>query len=115
MKDISAGYKVNNYIGSRKVKNLFKGKPFELKIKDININGQKRGCSGFITNTETGKICYINTESFFNGGNGSGLYGNKKKAIMMRTAENTNDFHGGVNHFLPIENVIHMAEELTSS
>lgn len=113
MKDISAGYKVNNYIGSRKVRNLFKGKPFEVKLKDININGQKRGCSGFITNTETGKVCYIDTELFFNGGSGSGLYGDKKRAIMMRTAENIKDYRGGVNHFLPPENIVKMAEELT--
>lgn len=113
MKDISAGYKVNNYIGSRKVRNIFKGKPFEVKIKDININGQKRGCSGFITNTETGKVCYIDTELFFNGGSGSGLYGDKKRAIMMRTAENIKDYRGGVNHFLPPENIVKMAEELT--
>ena len=51
MRDVSAGLKFNNYIGSRKVRNLFKGMPFEFKIKDINVNGQKRGCSGFIKKT----------------------------------------------------------------
>ena len=114
MRDVSAGLKFNNYIGSRKVRNFFKGMPFEFKIKDININGQKRGCSGFITNAETGKVCYIDTEPFFNGGSGSGLFGSRDKAIMMRTAENIKDYRGGVNHFLPPENIVQIAQELTN-
>lgn len=114
MRDVSEGLKFNNYIGSRKVRNLFKGMPFEFKIKDININGQKRGCRGFITNTKTGKVCYIDTEPFFNGGSGSGLFGSRDKAIMMRTAENIKDYRGGVNHFLPPENIVQIAQELTN-
>lgn len=113
MKDISAGLKYNNYIGSRKIRSLFKGMPYELKVKDIDVNGQKRGCSGFIRNTETGKICYITTETFFDRGSGSGLYGNKNNAIMMRTAASMKDYTGGTNQWLSISEIVTTAERLT--
>ena len=113
MKDLSAGYQYNNFIGSRKLKNLFKGLPFDVEVKNININGQKRGCSGFITNNLTGKICYITTEPFFDRKSGSGLFGNSNFAIMMRTAESTKDYEGGVNHWLHPSDIIAKANELT--
>lgn len=113
MKDISAGLKCCNYIGSRKVKNLFKGLPFEVKIKDIKVNGQIRGCSGFITNTENEKVCYIDTEPFFDGGKGSGLYNNNNMAIMMRTAKHDKDYSGGINNWLPASDIVDVARRLT--
>lgn len=113
MKDISAGLKYNNYIGSRKIRSLFKGMPYELKVKDIDVNGQKRGCSGFIQNTQTGKVCYITTETFFDRRCGSGLYGSNNKAVMMRTAASTKDFTGGANQWLPISEIVTTAERLT--
>lgn len=103
----------SNFIGSIKVKNLFKGMNFKCEIKNISINGQKRGCSGFITNLDTGKVCYITTEPFFDGKNGSGLYGNRNMAIMMRTAKDTRDFHGGFNNWLPFSDIIAVAQRLT--
>lgn len=113
MKDISAGLPYNNYIGSIKAKNLFKGLPFNVKLKNILHDGQKRGCSGFITNTETGKVCYLSTELFFNGGSGGGLWNNRNKAIVIRTAKDTKDFKGGINVFIPVEKIVETAIELT--
>lgn len=113
MKDISAGLSYNNYISSPKIKALFKRLPFDIYVKNININGQKRGCSGFIKNTETGKICYITTEPFFNGKGGSGLYDNPNMAIMMRMAKDLKDYTGGLNCWLPTANIVSMAYELT--
>lgn len=114
MKDISAGLTHNNYIGSRKIRGLFRGLPYRLEIKDINVNGQKRGCSGFITNTETGSVCYITTEPFFDGKGGSGLYNDKQKSILMRSAKNTKDYVGGANRWLAISDVVDMADKLTN-
>lgn len=113
MKDISAGFPYNNYIGSIKVKNLFKGLPFNVNLKNIIHNGQKRGCSGFITNTETGKVCYLSTELFFNGGSGGGLWNDKSKAVVMRTAKDAKDFKGGINVFIPVEKIVETAIKLT--
>ena len=113
MKDISAGLSYNNYIGNIKVKNLFKGLPFNVNLKNILHDGQKRGCSGFITNTETGKVCYLSTELFFNGGSGGGLWNNRNKAVVMRTAKDTNDFKGGINVFIPVEKIVETAIKLT--
>lgn len=110
---LSAGYTHNNFIGSRKVKGLFKDKPYEVSVKNIDINGQKRGCSGFITNTSTGKVCYITTEPFFDGGKGSGLWRDENKGVMMRTAKNTKDYTGGTNQFLNPKQIVKFAERLT--
>lgn len=114
MKDLSAGLSNNNYVGATKVKHLFTAQPFECKIKNIEVNGQKRGCSGFITNLVTGKVCYIDTEPFFDYGKGSGLYNNPSKAVMMRTAKDTKDYHGGMNVWLPLGEIVTAALRLTS-
>ena len=34
-------------------------------LKNININGSKRGCSGFIRNNANGSVIYVNTEEVF--------------------------------------------------
>lgn len=111
----NAGLKYNNYVGASHVKNMLKSLP-ELEtvnLKNININGQIRGCSGFIHNTETDKYCYIITEDFFDGLRGSGLFGNPRNAIMMRAAKSPKDFTGGINHWLPVEDIPETALKLT--
>ncbi len=113
MKDLSAGLTYYNYIGSIKVRNLFKGLPFEVKLKNIIVNGQKRGCNGHITNTETGKVCYLSTEIFFDGRAGSGLWNDQNKAVLMRTVKSIKDSTGGINHLIPTEKIIETAIELT--
>jgi hypothetical protein len=69
---------------STKLKNQFSAETTVL-LKNININGNKRGCSGFIT--KGGNIVYVNTE----------LCGSL--GYLYRTAKHTKDYTGGVNLF----------------
>lgn len=114
MKNLSAGLSYYNYVGAVKVRNLFRGLPFKCELKNIDINGQKHGCSGFIINLETNKICYITTEPFWDGRKGSGLWGDTRKAVMMRTAASTKDYTGGSNQWLPLEDIVSTAQRLTA-
>lgn len=103
-------------ISAQRIKKVFKSLPYLVEVRNININGQKRGCSGFITNKRTNKVCYITTEPFFDGGYGSGLFGSEDKAIMMRTVKSTKDYTGGTNQWIPVSEIaiILTAAALTS-
>lgn len=87
--------KLTNAISMTKVKNaIHKINPsLTFKLSNIRINGQLRGCSGFITNPNTNKIAYINTES---------VLSNHK--ILYRTAEHNKDFTGGSNQYTDVDN-----------
>lgn len=98
-----------NYISSQKVKAMFRGLPYTVKTHNIDINGQKRGCSGFIVNNITNKICYITTEPYFDGG----LFGDKNRTIMMRTAKSLSDYSGGINQWLSVDKIVETAKRLT--
>lgn len=77
------------------LKNRFKKVgDYEYHLKNININGVKRGCSGFIRNPETGKTVYIDTE--FVCGN---CYKPLENKVMFRTAKNLKDYSGGINQW----------------
>lgn len=67
---------------STKLRNQFPQK-HDVALRNISINGDKRGCSGFISHN--GNIVYVNTEP-------CGRLG-----MMYRTAESTKDYVGGVN------------------
>ena len=69
---------------STKLKNQFSAAHI-VALKNINVNGDKRGCSGFIS--LNGAHVYVNTEKL-----GSLGY-------MYRTAEHTKDYNGGVNRW----------------
>lgn len=104
MAKTNEGLSYYNYISTRHLRNILKGFPCEFNIKNIKQNEQIRGCSGFLKNTETGKVCYITTEPFFNGRRGSGLWGDKNKAIMcMAYDEETRK--SGNNRFTSIEGI----------
>jgi hypothetical protein len=78
-----------------KLKNAFKkanekyGYDLKFDIKNIIINGAKRGCSGFVTNKENGSCVYVNTERTccLNLG------------VMYRYADNNKDFTGYSNRW----------------
>lgn len=76
-----------------KLKNALqlKNKYLECHLKNISINGDKRGCTGFIHNPKTGKIVYVNTEK--------SCYGPLEKYVLWRYAENLKDFTGKQNQF----------------
>lgn len=55
-----------------------------VSLKNILINGDKRGCSGFITKGD--RVVYVNTEAVCMG-------------YLYRTAKHTKDYTGGRNNF----------------
>lgn len=63
----------------------------EVKVKDININGVVKGCSGFITNPRNGNVIYVNTEG--------SCYEPLADKIMYRKAKDTKDYSGGQNRW----------------
>ena len=65
-----------------------------ISLKNVRINGDPRGCDGFIEHPATGRIVYVNTEQFTRPGLPETLY---------RTAKDTRDFHGGRNQFADAE------------
>ena len=67
-----------------KLKNQFTGATV-CALKNIAVNGDKRGCSGFIS--RDGVIVYVNTEP-------CGSLG-----YMYRTAAHMKDYTGGVNRW----------------
>ena len=73
-----------NMILATKLKNRFLS-THTVALKNISVNGDKRGCSGFIARGE--RIVYVNTEPF-----GSLGY-------MYRTAKHMKDYTGGVNQW----------------
>lgn len=73
-----------------KVKNAImkKRNNVSFALRNININGDKRGCSGFIVNDINQTVVYINTEPC-----GGAL------KYMYRYADNTKDFTGYHNRW----------------
>lgn len=71
-----------------KVENALKKKRanVDFQLQNVYINGVKRGCSGFIINTDTNTVVYINTEPHM------GNY-------MYRYADDTKDFTGYHNRW----------------
>jgi hypothetical protein len=58
----------------------------KVELKNVRINGQLHGCSGFVTNPDTKKIAYISTDTL-------------PDMALYRTAEHTRDFRGGKNEY----------------
>lgn len=58
--------------------------PLQFKLKNISINGRKVGCSGFITNMQTGACVYVNTER--------SVYGPLSDKVLFRYARDEKDF-----------------------
>lgn len=75
-----------------------------VKHSNISINGRNHGCSGFWRNKNTDKVVYINSDMI------AAPYGN----VLIRSAENSNDFHGGNNNYAKsYESLAKLAMELT--
>lgn len=45
-----------------KLKNMLNDQDYMFNLRNISINGQKTGCSGYIYNPMTGLVLYVNTE-----------------------------------------------------
>ena len=76
-------------LSSTKVKNYINGvfPSFQCDLHNIYVNGEFRGCSGFITNPINEVVVYLNTEP--------SVYRN---AIYCRFADDTKDYTGARNH-----------------
>ena len=79
---------------SQKLKNAIVRDSGEMSLtfslRNIVINGSKRGCSGFIRNTVNGSVVYVNTERCVYGG---------VKNYMFRYADSEKDSVGYRNHW----------------
>lgn len=63
----------------------------DFHLKNIIINGVKRGCSGFVVNTDNNLCVYVNTEK--------SVYGPLHNKILYRYADGIKDFTGHRNQF----------------
>lgn len=79
-----------------KLKNMLP-KEYTCKLMNIKINGQKRGCSGFIQHG--GATVYVNTE----------LPG---VGYLVRTAKDDKDYTGGRNFLANSSTIIETVEAL---
>ena len=73
----------NALINKSKTKNM----NITAMLKNIIINGDKRGCSGFITNEDNGSIVYVNTEKGY------------LNMYLYRYADSTKDYRGYSNRY----------------
>lgn len=39
-----------------------KGLPLQFTLNNVKVNGSKRGCYGFVRNTDNGSVVYVTTE-----------------------------------------------------
>lgn len=82
-----------------KLKNGLKKKgDFQFELSNINVNGSKRGCSGFVINLQNGVVVYVNTEK--------SCYEPLSRKNLVRYARNTKDYRGCVNEFATDEEVV---------
>lgn len=58
--------------------------PLRFKLKNNTVNGRKVGCSGFITNIQTGSCVYVDTEH--------SVYGPLSDKVLFRYARDEKDF-----------------------
>lgn len=78
---------------TRAVKNrMLKVDPnLEFDIHQVNVNGRKMGCSGYVTDPETGNVIYLSTDLIEVIG--------QHMDVMFRTVRDKNDTHGLTNHW----------------
>lgn len=79
---------------STKLRNEIKksapGRNYTFLLKNIRINGEARGCSGFIINEDNGLVVYVSTES---------IPWNDDLRFMYRYARTTKDYTGSHNRW----------------
>jgi hypothetical protein len=73
-----------------------------VSLRNISVNGVKFGCSGFLTDPRTGKHVYVNTDHNHH----------TNTRAFYRTAKDTKDYTGGMNHFASYEDVAAAAVDL---
>lgn len=63
----------------------------EFVLHNINVNGRKLGCSGFVVNKDNGMVMYVNIDT------------PKRLGYLYRRAKSTSDYVGGYNRFANTE------------
>jgi hypothetical protein len=78
--------------GSVKLRNAIKriDPALQVELRNVRVNGQAMGCTGFITNVNTGAIVYVDTDH---------NHGMSYDNALYRTARHNRDYSGGVNRF----------------
>lgn len=61
-----------------------------VQLKNVNVNGVKMGCTGFITDPDTERIVYVCTDNNHNP---------QATNVYYRVARSTKDYTGGRNQF----------------
>lgn len=100
---------MNTLLLSTKLKNRIKKIPgdFTFFLKNITINGEKRGCSGFIRNNHNNTYVYVDTERSVYGG---------VPNYMYRYANNEKDYTGYRNRWADtLDELAHGIENLLGS
>lgn len=88
-----------NVLLMTKLKNGLKKKgDFQFDLSNININGAKRGCSGFVVNPKNGIVVYVNTEK--------SCYEPLSRKNLVRYVRNTKDYTGYINEYATDEEVV---------
>lgn len=82
-----------------KLKNMFP-RDYICKLENISINGDKRGCDGFIQ--YNGRTVYVNTE---------GLWGQ----YLVRTAKDDKDYRGGCNQWVNPDRLVAAVKEMLTT
>jgi hypothetical protein len=63
----------------------------EFVLHNINVNGRKLGCSGFVVNKDNGKMMYVTTDT------------PQWLGYMYRQVKSTSDYIGGCNRWAKTE------------
>lgn len=69
----------------------------KVELRNIRINGDLRGCSGFITDPDSGAVVYVNTEPTFG----------HVREVLYRTAKDNRDYTGGHNRYAAPDQLPH--------
>lgn len=72
---------------------------FEYHLRNFSINGNKRGCYGFVVNPTNGKIVYLNTEE--------SCYAPFHNQVIWRSAAHLEDYRGGRNRWSDVKTFAH--------
>lgn len=74
---------------TNQISKLISKENLKFSLQNININGQKRGCSGHITYIPTGRCIYVNTEPLIT----------DRTKLLYRFAKDETDYSSQHNDF----------------
>ena len=107
--------KLRTAVSMTKIKNAIKRSPYDMipHLKNIRINGQLRGCSGFLEDAKTGRLAYINVEVE----NDMPASQNILNRAYYRNARHLKDYSGMRNRYCDIDadDVVESVAELFAS